>query len=176
MQVRRALTAVTAALALVLAGCGNGADLPAGLRTADSHATSHAAAPSTAVTRAAVKDVPLRDGERFQSIRLPAAYTPKAPTGTGTDDYRCFVLDPGFDTDQLVSGVQISPDNAAIVHHVIVSKVEPDQVATAQGARREGPRRRLHLLRRGRDRRRGRRQPRRRRLGRCLGTRAAVSG
>ena len=139
MQVRRPLTVVTAALALLLAGCGTGADLPAGLRGADSHATSHAAAPSTAVTKAAVKDVPLRAGERFQSIRLRSAYTPKAPTGTGTDDYRCFVLDPGFDTDQLVSGVQISPDNAAIVHHVIVSKVEPDQVATAKALDAKDP-------------------------------------
>jgi len=130
---------VTAALALLLAGCGTGADLPAGLRGADSHATSHAAAPSTAVTKAAVKEVPLRKGERFQSMRLRSAYTPKAPTGTGTDDYRCFVLDPGFDTDQLVSGVQISPDNAAIVHHVIVSKVEPDQVATAKALDAKDP-------------------------------------
>ena len=139
MQVRRPLPVVTAALALLLAGCGAGADLPAGLRGADSHATSHAAAPSTAVTKAAVKDVPLREGERFQSIRLPSAYTPKAPTATGTDDYRCFLLDPGFDTDQLVSGVQISPDNAAIVHHVIVSKVEPDQVATAKALDAKDP-------------------------------------
>ncbi len=131
---------MTAALALLLAGCGTEPDLPAGLRSADSHATSHAAAPSTSTTKAAVKDVPLRAGERFQNIRLTSAYTPKAPTATGTDDYRCFLLDPEFDTDQLVSGVQISPDNAAIVHHVIVSKVEPKDVAKAQAARREGPR------------------------------------
>ena len=64
------------------------------------------------------------------------------------------MLDPGFDTDQLVSGVQISPDNAAIVHHVIVSKVEPDQVDTAKALDAKDPARRLHLLRRGRDRRR----------------------
>ncbi len=139
MLVRRPLTVVTATLALLLAGCGAGADLPVGLRSADSHATSHAAAPSTAVTKAVVKDVPLREGERFQSIRLESAYTPKAPTGTGTDDYRCFVLDPGFDTDQLVSGVQISPGNAAIVHHVIVSKVEPNQVATAEALDTKDP-------------------------------------
>ena len=128
-----------AALALLLAGCGGGSDLPTGLRSADSHATSHAATPSTATTTAAVKDVPLRGGERFQSIRLPSAYTPKAPTATATDDYRCFVVDPGFDTGQLVSGVQISPDNAAIVHHVIVSKVEPEHVATARALDAKDP-------------------------------------
>jgi hypothetical protein len=132
VQVQRSLPAVTAALALLLAGCGSGTDLPAGLRSADSHATSHAAAPSTTTTRAAVEDVPLRKGERFQSIRLRSAYTPKAPTATGTDDYRCFLIDPGFDIDQLVSGVQISPDNAAVVHHVIVSKVDPEDVGKAR--------------------------------------------
>ncbi|HET7820459.1 MAG TPA: hypothetical protein VFL10_02955 [Ornithinibacter sp.] len=136
---RRTLPAVTAALALLLAGCGTEPDLPAGLRSADSHATSHAATPSASTTKAAVKDVPLRAGERFQSIRLASAYTPKAPTATGTDDYRCFLLDPKFDTDQLVSGVQISPDNAAIVHHVIVSKVEPKDIAKAKALDAKDP-------------------------------------
>jgi hypothetical protein len=131
---------LTAALALVLAGCGAGAELPAGLRSADSHATTHAAAPSTTTTtKATVPDVPLRDGERFQNIRMPSAYTPRAPTANGTDDYRCFVVDPEFGTDQLVSGVQISPDNAAIVHHVIVSKVEPQDVDTAHAMDAKDP-------------------------------------
>ena len=131
MLVRRRVPVVVAALALLLAGCGGDTDLPANLRTADAHATTHAATPS-AIDAEPVQDVALRAGERFQSIRLPSAYTPKAPGGTGTDDYRCFLVDPGFDTDQLVSGVQISPDNAAIVHHVIVSKVEPEDVAEAK--------------------------------------------
>jgi len=132
--VRRSLVAATAAaLTVALAGCGSGTDLPAGLRSADGHATSHAAASSTPSPAAEkTSDVPLRKGERFQSIRLPAAYTPKAPEGTGTDDYRCFLVDPRLETDQLVSGVQIAPDNAAIVHHVIVSKVEPEDVKEAK--------------------------------------------
>ncbi|HSO65219.1 MAG TPA: hypothetical protein VLQ78_08980 [Ornithinibacter sp.] len=128
---RRRGPVVVVALALVLAGCGGGGDLPANLRTADSHASTHAAPPS-ATQAEPVEDVALREGERFQSIRLPSAYTPEAPEGTGTDDYRCFLVDPGFETDQLVSGVQISPDNAAIVHHVIVSKVEPEDVTEAK--------------------------------------------
>ena len=124
---------MTAALALALAGCGAGSELPATLRSGAAHPTTHGAAPgapSASATRA--PDVPLRSGERFQSIRLPADYTPKAPEGTGTDDYRCFLVDPGFETDQLVSGVQIAPQNAAIVHHVIVSKVEPADVPRAE--------------------------------------------
>ena len=141
MRVRRSLLAATAALALLLAGCGSDADLPAALRSGDPHSSTHAAPPSASASsaKAAVQDVALRGGERFQSIRLPAAYTPKAPEGTGTDDYRCFLVDPGFDTDQLVSGVQITPDNAAMVHHVIVSKVEPGAVDEAKALDAEVP-------------------------------------
>ena len=60
-----------------------------------------------------------------RAFGCPPTTAPSTPEGAGTDDYRCFLVDPGFDTDQLVSGVQIAPENAAIVHHVIVSKVEP---------------------------------------------------
>ncbi len=65
-------------------------------------------------------------------MRLPEAYTPAAPTAKGTDDYRCFLVDPHLRTDQLVSGVDIRPDNAALVHHVIVSRVLPSEVGQAE--------------------------------------------
>ncbi|MFQ6170270.1 hypothetical protein ACK8HX_01575 [Oryzobacter sp. R7] len=137
---RRSVALVAAAglgLAGTLAGCGGGAELPAALKSSG-HATSHAGGPTTSAPPA-VPDVPLRAGERFQTLTLPAAYTPRAPEGTGTDDYRCFLVDPRFRTDQLVSGVQIAPDNAAMVHHVIVSKVEPDQVADAKALDAKDP-------------------------------------
>lgn len=126
-------------MALLLAGCGSGGELPASLRGADDHTSGHAtaSAPSsgaaaTARATTAVADVPLRAGERFLAVRLPSVYTPKAPVANSTDDYRCFLVDPGLTTDQLVSGVLITPDNAAMVHHVIVSKVPPAAVAAAK--------------------------------------------
>ncbi|WP_226963421.1 hypothetical protein [Nostocoides sp. F2B08] len=73
---------------------------------------------------------PLRDGERFVDVSLPVAYTPVAEP-PGTDDYRCFVLDPGLARDSLVSGVDIKPGNPNVVHHVIVHKVDPDRVDEA---------------------------------------------
>jgi hypothetical protein len=127
--VRRHLLALGATATLLLAGCGGGAELPANLGGAGSHTSAHTPA---AATSAPVADVPLRSGERFQQLRLPTTYTPTAPTKNGTDDYRCFLVDPGFRTDQLVSGVQITPDNAAMVHHVIVSKVPPAAVRAAK--------------------------------------------
>jgi hypothetical protein len=127
---------------LLAAGCGRSADLPATLRSGESHASTHGTSPAPSSAAAAtptVEDVALRDGERFQSLRLPSAYTPSAPSGTGTDDYRCFLVDPRLRTDQLVSGVQIDPDNEAIVHHVIVSKVEPGDVARARALDAQDP-------------------------------------
>ena len=41
--------------------------------------------------------------------RWPATYTPSAPTGVGTDDYRCFLLDPELDEDAWLTGTQVLP-------------------------------------------------------------------
>ena len=67
---------------------------------ADDHAVGQAAAPAPR---------PLRTGERFATLRMPRPYTPSAPTGTGTDDYRCFVLDPGLQRDAFVTGLDVRP-------------------------------------------------------------------
>jgi hypothetical protein len=84
------------------------------------------------------KRVPLRDGERIADVTMPAAYTPKAP-GPGNDDYRCFLLDPGVDEDAFVTGVDVAPGNQAVVHHVILFRVPPDQVAAAEAVDAETP-------------------------------------
>jgi len=123
------VAAVVGAVGL-LVGCAGGEALPENLREADAH-DSHAAA-ATATPTESPPSVPLRGDERFVDLRLPETYTPSPPESGGTDDYRCFLVDPGLDEDQLVSGVEIRPDNAAIVHHVIVSKVEPAQVSRAE--------------------------------------------
>ncbi len=132
----RAPLLVAAALAVVVTGCSGG-ELPAGLGERDAHA-SHAAA-ATRSPPSAPSTVPLRPGERLVTIRLPRAYTPAAPTEGGTDDYRCFLVDPRLTADELVSGVDIRPDNAALVHHVIVSTVAPGRVGRAEQLDAEDP-------------------------------------
>ncbi|QIM20465.1 hypothetical protein G7075_03755 [Phycicoccus sp. HDW14] len=129
---RRRLLGAAAVLAVALGGCATSSELPANLQAKSSHEAAHAAATATPSATPTRPDVPLRKGERFVEVRLPAAYTPTAPTARGTDDYRCFLLDPRLATDQLVSGVDIRPDNAALVHHVIVSRVPPSGVAQAE--------------------------------------------
>jgi mono/diheme cytochrome c family protein len=40
-----------------------------------------------------------------------------------TDDYRCFIIDPGLTADRYVRAADVHPGNARIVHHVILSEV-----------------------------------------------------
>ena len=66
------------------------------------------------------------------TLSMPAAYTPSAPNGTGTDDYRCFLLDPHLAKDAYLTGTFVQPGNAEVVHHVILFAVPPDMVADAE--------------------------------------------
>ncbi|HET6530942.1 MAG TPA: monooxygenase, partial [Actinoplanes sp.] len=74
---------------------------------------------------------PLRDGERFVTLSLPRAYTPAAPNG-GTDEYRCFLVDPGLTGNAFLTGSRFLPQNAAVVHHAIFFRVMPAQVQIAR--------------------------------------------
>jgi hypothetical protein len=78
------------------------------------------------------KHLPLRQGEKRMTLTMPAAYTPSAPTGTGTDDYRCFLLDPELDKDVWLTGSNVLPGNPSVVHHVILFRVSPEKVAEAE--------------------------------------------
>jgi hypothetical protein len=78
------------------------------------------------------KSKPLRAGETRTTIAMPGSYTPSAPYGTGTDDYRCFLLDPELDRAAWLTGTQVLPGNPEVVHHVILFQVPPDKVAAAE--------------------------------------------
>jgi hypothetical protein len=125
------------AAALVLAACsGPGGPTGSGRPTrVSSPASDHARAsePPTAP-----KATPLRPGERIVDVRMPAAYRPSAP-GKGTDDYRCFLLDPKVAAGSFVTGVDVVPGNRAVVHHVILFRVPPDQVGAAQRLDAQAP-------------------------------------
>ncbi len=116
---------------LLLVGCNNDA-------TPADHGGDHAAheQPSASQhgghsTTAPANATPLRKDERLVSLAMPAAYTPKAPT-YGTDDYRCFVLDPKLTERTYITGVDVKPGNPEVVHHVILFQVPPDGVAAAE--------------------------------------------
>jgi hypothetical protein len=83
-------------------------------------------------TVAAASERPLRQGERRLELAMPEAYSPSAPTTAGTDDYRCFLLDPALERDTYVTGVDVRPGNPEVVHHVILFHVPPEHVEEAE--------------------------------------------
>jgi hypothetical protein len=98
-------------------------DAGSGGHGAGVHGSDHAAHPQ--------RPAPLRADERFVDVAMPAEYTPAAPT-YGTDDYRCFLLDPNLTRRSFVTGVDILPGRPDLVHHVILFQVPPKDVAAAR--------------------------------------------
>lgn len=50
----------------------------------------------------------------------------------GTDNYRCFALDPGNTEDVQVTGYELLVDNVPVLHHMLAYSVSPDEVAQLQ--------------------------------------------
>ena len=55
-------------------------------------------------------------------------------TAKRPDDYRCFLVDWPFETDNFVTGYSIHPNNPTLVHHVITFIAEPEDVAAYEAA------------------------------------------
>ncbi len=130
--------AVAAALALLLSACGTTGEQDHSHHT-DKPKTTKKATPEAAhdthdqgAAAAPVRHKPLRPGERRVTVQMPEDYTPSAPTGTGTDDYRCFLLDPKVPTDQFITGFNVLPGNPDVVHHVILFRVPTELVDEAE--------------------------------------------
>ena len=62
-------------------------------------------------------------------LRLPEPYV---GDGSKANDYRCFLLDPGFTEDTMITGYEFVPDAREVVHHVLVYRVPEDRVAAAE--------------------------------------------
>jgi len=54
------------------------------------------------------------------------------PNATASDDYHCFLFDPGLASDQDLVGFGVHPGTPESVHHVLVFQVAPPAVAAAQ--------------------------------------------
>ncbi len=118
---------------LLVSACGsNTATLPGAPRTSgpSQMASGMPGMPGMQPVKLA-KPRPLRPGESRLSLQIPTPFTPAAPHG-GTDDYRCFLLDPHVVRDTSITGMYVRPDNRSIVHHVILYRVEPTQVQAAK--------------------------------------------
>lgn len=113
---------LAAVVVIGLAGCAD--HTQHATEPIDSGHPTHSAAPPT---------TPLTAGPREQiiSVGVPADFTPQAPSGA-TDEYRCFIAEPDLRDDVYITGTQVLPGNAAIVHHAILYAAYPEQVAAAR--------------------------------------------
>ena len=126
MRFARPATVAVSAAVLALAACGSGPEEP-----------SVAPPPPAAVSHpghsagSAPPPAALRTGERFLDVGVSTPYTPAAPNG-GTDEYRCFLVDPRLTEPAFLTGSQFLPQNAAIVHHAIFYRLSPEQARAAE--------------------------------------------
>lgn len=123
---------VVAAISVAAVACGSSpaTNTAAGAANGEGGGHGHGAPPPPA---------PLRNGERFQDIGLERPYQPAPPQGS-TDEYRCFLIDPALTEAAYLTGSQFLPQNTEIVHHAILYRVAPAEVAHAKSvdAKTEG--------------------------------------
>jgi hypothetical protein len=125
MHVARLAAVVGLIAALAATGCSRSGSTPTVSGTGPTTSHGHGGpfeAPAAA---------PLREGERFVNLTMPQRYAPSAPNG-GTDEYRCFVVDPKLTDPAYLTGSQFLPQNVDIVHHAIFFRVGPDDAAKAR--------------------------------------------
>lgn len=126
---RRTLAVSVVALAamLVSAACASGKDSEEPEAKADPSISAHGGHQAGEPPQAQ----PLRPGERFVNLTMPKPYAPAAPEG-GTDEYRCFMIDPKLTGQAFLTGSQFLPQNTDIVHHAIFFLLQPQFVAEAE--------------------------------------------
>ena len=59
---------------------------------------------------------------RKYSATMAKAHLPTAPN-KGTDDYRCFLLDPKVKEDSIIRSIEFIPQRKNYVHHAIIFRV-----------------------------------------------------
>jgi hypothetical protein len=81
---------------------------------------------------------PTRDpfGPPSVTVDIGTDYRPQPGT---TDDYHCFIIDPGFTVDTEITMVDIEPQSAPMFHHGILYLAEPDDLADLRRLDRAEP-------------------------------------
>ena len=64
------------------------------------------------------------------SVTMAKAHLPSAPN-RGTDDYRCFLLDPKVNEDSIVRSIEFIPQRKNYVHHAIIFRVTEADIPEA---------------------------------------------
>jgi len=120
------------AVLVLAAGCAGGGGAAGRATPAPSPPVAAATTPHGGHTTPTTppSPAPLRAGERFTTLTAARPYAPAPPAGA-TDQYRCFLVDPGLNRRTFLTGSQFLPRNVGIVHHAIFYRVDPADVAEA---------------------------------------------
>jgi len=73
---------------------------------------------------------PVLEGAGIAEITTPS-YVPVPEAPGELEDYQCFLLDMGQDSDRYLVGFDVIPGNARTVHHVLGMKVNPNSFGNA---------------------------------------------
>ena len=65
------------------------------------------------------------------TVTMKKAHLPAAPNN-GTDDYRCFLLDPKVGVDSIIRTIEFVPQRKNYVHHAIIFRVTDADLAEAK--------------------------------------------
>ncbi len=141
MLLRRLAGAAAAiSLAALAAGCTSASQPADTVQPAAAPSSSPEPAGHVHTGAGSVSVAALKAGERWIDLPMPGGtYRPQAEAG-GTDDYRCILLDPKITTDSYLSGAVLEPGNPNLVHHAILYRVDPAQLAAAQAKDAGDPR------------------------------------
>jgi hypothetical protein len=123
---------------LLVASCGASSAGAHSVKQASPSATDQAGSHVHGAGFVPPPAAPLRAGERFATLKMPQPYTPQAPNG-GTDEYRCFLIDPKLTSGGFLTGSQFLPQNADIVHHAIFFRVSPADAEKARSVDASSP-------------------------------------
>jgi hypothetical protein len=84
---------------------------------------------------------PVAQGAKSESkiyvAKMQKPHLPTAPNN-GTDDYRCFLLDPKVRENSIIKSVEFIPQNKAYVHHAIMFRVTSADLVQAIAADQNG--------------------------------------
>ena len=69
-------------------------------------------------------------GTKTYMAQMSIPHLPSAPNG-GTDDYRCFLVDPKVQDNALITSVEFKPQQRQLVHHAILFRVGKEDLAAA---------------------------------------------
>ncbi|MEQ4304618.1 monooxygenase [Plantactinospora sp. B6F1] len=130
-----AVAAVSVAAILLTSSCGTDPEAGSAPPTPTTAAGTHGGPHGTVDIPPAA---PLRPGERFVNLGMARPYRPAAPNG-GTDEYRCFLVDPDLTEPAFLTGSQFLPQNGDMVHHAIFFRLDPAEVEAARKLDGETP-------------------------------------